>query len=123
MHLPCLANKYYESVEGGGKGVGGERRCSKKSAATVIGWFSSRDPAIPPTFAISVADVFDFGVRPSQRGEGMDHMSLSLSSVAAVVAAEGERMSPTSGVRSSDVGCFISFRSQCAVFRCCFCDD
>ena len=107
----------------------GERRCSKRSAATVIGWFSSRNPAVPPTFAISVADVFDFSVRPSQRS-GENEMSLSLSSVAAVAAAEVERMivlSPTSGVRSmSEVGisfhfisvvgrsvsCFVSIRSR-----------
>ncbi len=66
-------------------------------------------------FAISVADVFDFSVQPSQRGEGMDHMSLLL----AVVAAEVERMSPTSGVRSMSDFHFISV----AVFCCCFCDD
>ena len=91
MHLPCLANKYSESVGGGSVGVGGHRRCSKRSAATVIGWFSSRNPAVPPTFAISVADVFDFSVQPSQRS-GENEMSLSLSSVAAVAAAEVERM-------------------------------
>ena len=116
LHLPCLANKYSESVGGGDEGVGGERRCSKRSAATVIGCFLSRDPAVPPTFAISVADVFDFGVWPSQRGEGKDHMLLLLSSVAAVVAAEVERMSLTSGVRSMSDVSFHFCRSVSLLF-------
>ena len=96
----------------------------------MIGWFSSRNPAVPPTFAISVADVFDFSVRPSQR-RGENEMSLSLSSVAAVAAAEVERMivlSPTwLEVRrvecraEVDVECkyFVSFWSS-AIGRCGF---
>ena len=101
----------------------------------MIGWFSSRNPAVPPTFAISVADVFDFSVRPSQRS-GENEMSLSLSSVAAVAAAEVERMivlgiSDLARSSKGGVSCmrsrsnvntlfhFISFRSS-VIGRCGF---
>ena len=64
-----------------------------------------------------------YGFPRAVQRSGENEMSLSLSSVAAVAAAEVERMivlSPTSGVRLMS-GYFISFhfgrRSQCFVFR------
>ena len=124
MHLPCRFPSplnYSESVGDGGAGVGalGKKCCDCDWLFFVA--ICNRDP---PTFDISVADVFFQRSAVTTRRRNGSNV-LSLSSVAAV-AAEVERMIvlvsrtwfEVRGVecREVDVECkyFISFRSSVA---------